>query len=313
MEIVERLVAGEAGAAARIISWIEDEDSSARKALAEIHKHTGKAHIVGVTGPPGSGKSTLVDALATEYRRKGLKVGIIAVDPSSPFTGGAILGDRIRMQRHCTDPDVFIRSMGTRGCMGGLAKGTADAIKVLDAYGCDVVIVETVGAGQAEVDIVRSAHTVVVVEVPGMGDDIQAIKAGILEIGDIFAVNKADREGAERTVAELKAMLELGTGERDWNPPILLTVAKDGRGIRELVKEIARHRKHIGEGGRLRAKERARTEREFRALLSGRLAERIEAKMEEGEFDALVELIQKKKVDPYKAVERVLKRVENGV
>ena len=162
MGIVERLVAGDASAAARLISWIEDDEPSARKALAELHKHTGKAHIVGVTGPPGSGKSTLVDALTMEYRHEGLKVGIIAVDPSSPFTGGAILGDRIRMQRHGTDPCVFIRSMGTRGCMGGLAKGTADAIKVLDAYGCDIVLVETVGAGQAEVDVVRSAHTVVV-------------------------------------------------------------------------------------------------------------------------------------------------------
>lgn len=311
MEIVERLVAGEAGAAARLISWIEDEDRSARKALAELHKHTGNAHVVGVTGPPGSGKSTLVDALTKKYRLKGLKVGIIAVDPSSPFTGGAILGDRIRMQRHCTDPGVFIRSMGTRGCMGGLAKGTADTIKVLDAYGCDIVLVETVGAGQAEIDIVRSAHTVVVVEVPGMGDDIQAIKAGILEIGDVFAVNKSDREGADRAAAELRSMLEMGSEKRKWTPPIVMTAAKDGKGVTELVKEIARHRAYLGKAGRLQAKERARTEREFRALLSDRLAEHAEAKMGAGEFDALVERIMKKKIDPYMAVDVVLRGIEN--
>ncbi|MFH0816701.1 MAG: methylmalonyl Co-A mutase-associated GTPase MeaB [Methanobacteriota archaeon] len=309
MEIVERLVAGDAGAAARLISWIEDEDPSTRKALAEIHKHTGNAHVVGVTGPPGSGKSTLVDALVREYRLKGLKVGVIAVDPSSPFTGGAILGDRIRMQKHCTDPGVFIRSMGTRGRMGGLAKGTADAVKVLDAYGCDVVIVETVGAGQAEVDIVKSVHTVIVVEVPGMGDDIQAIKAGILEIGDIFAVNKSDREGADRAVAELKAMLELGTEGREWTPPIVMTVAKDGKGVAELAGEIAGHRAHLGKGGRLRAKERARTEREFRELLRERLAEYIESKMDAGEFEVLVERILKKKIDPYAAADGVLKKL----
>ncbi len=309
MEIVDRLVAGEAAAAARLISWLEDGDPRASKALSEIHKHTGKAHVVGVTGPPGSGKSTLVDALAREYRAAGKKVGIIAVDPSSPFTGGAILGDRIRMQGHCSDPGVFIRSMGTRGCMGGLAKATSDAIKVLDAYGCDVVLVETVGAGQAEVDVVRSAHTVVVVEVPGMGDDIQAIKAGILEIGDVFAVNKADREGADRAEAELRGMLELGSEPRDWTPPIVKTVAKDGKGVPELLAAISAHRAHLGKAGRLKAKERARVEREFREILRERLAEHIEAKMDAAEFDALVERILKKQMDPYSAAEGVLKKI----
>jgi LAO/AO transport system kinase len=309
MEIVERLAAGDAGAAARLISWVEDGDPRAAKALAEIHGLTGKAHVVGVTGPPGSGKSTIVDALAKEYRAEGKRVGIIAVDPSSPFTGGAILGDRIRMQGHCSDAGVFIRSMGTRGCMGGLARATSDAIKILDAFGSDVVIVETVGAGQAEVDIVKSAHTVVVVEVPGMGDDIQAIKAGILEIGDVFVVNKADREGSDRAQAELRGMLEMGSEPREWTAPVLTATAKDGKGIKELMAEIERHRAHLVSGGGLAAKERARVEREFRDILIEQMAAEIEAKMGPGEFDALVERILKRQLDPHTAAGGVLKKL----
>jgi len=310
MEIVERILAGDVRAAARAISLIECEDSLALKVLSEIHRHTGKAYVLGVTGPPGSGKSTLVDSLAQEYRKLGKKVGIIAVDPSSPFTGGAILGDRIRMQRHCTDPDVFIRSMGTRGAMGGLAKGTVGAIKVMDAFGKDVVIVETVGAGQAEVDIIKSAHTIIVVEVPGMGDDIQAIKAGILEIGDIFAVNKADRDGADRAVAHLRSMLELGTEPKDWTPPIIKTVAKDGKGVPELLAKVAEHRAYLEKTGGLRRKEREKAEREFREVLRERLAQYISDKMDKGEFEALVERILRKQVDPYSAADDVLAKLE---
>jgi LAO/AO transport system kinase len=310
MGLVDRLLKGDARAAARLISWIEEEDPLALKALAELHRHTGRAHIVGITGPPGSGKSTLVDSLAKDYRGQGKRVGIIAVDPSSPFTGGAILGDRIRMQRHGTDSGVFIRSMGTRGCAGGLARGTSDAIKVLDAFGSDIVLVETVGAGQAEVDIAKSAHTVVVVEVPGMGDDIQAIKAGMLEIGDIFVVNKADREGADQAVADLRSMLELCSEPRDWTPPIIKAEAKEGKGTQEIVHAISGHRAHLESSGGLVRKEREKAEREFRELLRERLARFLAEKMDRGEFEALVERILRKQVDPYSAADEMLAKIE---
>ncbi len=235
MDLVDRLLAGDRRAVARLISLVENGAPESREALAALFPHTGHAHIVGITGSPGSGKSTLVNQLAKVFRRQGATVGIVAVDPTSPFSGGAILGDRIRMQDLCGDPGVFIRSMATRGALGGLARATSDVVKVLDAFGKDVILVETVGVGQDEVDIAKAAHTTIVVEAPGMGDDIQAIKAGVMEIADILVVNKADREGAERTVAALEMMLDLnGHPACGWQTPVLKTVATQDEGIADL-------------------------------------------------------------------------------
>src|SRR5215470_7339036 len=241
LPIVDRLRSGDRRALARVVSLIENHAEEARQILAQLHAHGGQAHIVGFTGSPGAGKSTLVMQLARELRRRDQRVGIIAVDPSSPFTGGAILGDRIRMQELAGDPNVFIRSMASRGSLGGLAASTRDVVRALDAAGFDTIIVETVGAGQAEVEIVRAAHTVLVVTVPGMGDDIQALKAGILEIADIFVVNKADRPGADQTAAELRMLLSLDERrkERAWKVPIVKTSAASGKGVPELVDKLA--------------------------------------------------------------------------
>jgi len=311
MDLVERLLKGDTGAAARLISMAEDEDPKAAKALSVLHAHTGKAQIIGVTGPPGAGKSTVIDQAVRIYRKKGRRVGILAIDPTSPFTGGAILGDRIRMQQHSTDPGVFIRSMGTRGWTGGLSKATASAIKILDALGMDPIIVETVGAGQSEVEVVRSAHSVLIVEVPGLGDDIQAFKAGILEIGDVFVVNKADRDGADKAVADLRAMLETCQEPREWTPPVLKCSARDGAGIEEVVDALDSHFKLIKKSGAKDLKDRRSAEREFMDVLRDRLAKYITEKVvKKGEFDALVERILRRQMDPYSAAEKLLEPIE---
>ncbi|RME35216.1 MAG: methylmalonyl Co-A mutase-associated GTPase MeaB, partial [Thermoflexia bacterium] len=236
MELASRVLAGDRRALARLISLIEDEAPSVQDALSALHPHTGRAHIVGITGAPGTGKSTLVNELAKGFRARGETVGIIAVDPTSPFTGGALLGDRVRMRDLAGDPGVFIRSMATRGSLGGLARATGDVVRVLDAAGFSTILVETVGVGQAEVDIARTAHTTVVVEAPGLGDDVQALKAGLMEIADILVVNKADRPGAAQTVRALEVALELGwnsaaQAQNRWRPPVLQTVALDGTGV----------------------------------------------------------------------------------
>src|SRR5579864_5187729 len=240
-DLVDRLLAGDRRALARVVTLIENGAPQARQMLARLHTQGGHAHIVGFTGSPGAGKSTLVMQLARELRRREQRIAIIAVDPSSPFTGGAILGDRIRMQELAGDPNVFIRSMASRGSVGGLAAATRDAVRALDAAGFDTIIVETVGAGQAEVEIVRAAQTVVVVTVPGMGDDIQAIKAGILEIADIFDVNKADRPGADQTAAELRMLMSLDSERKQkaWRVPIIKTSAVSGEGVPELADKLA--------------------------------------------------------------------------
>ena len=239
MSLAEKILQGDIRAAARLMRDIDDGLKSAVEELKALYPHTGKAFIVGLTGPPGAGKSTLVDQLTAAYRKQNKRVGVVAVDPTSPFTGGAILGDRIRMNRHADDDGVFIRSLATRGYLGGLSRSTGDVVNVMDAMGMDVVIIETVGVGQDEIDIVRMAHTTVVVMVPGLGDDIQAIKAGILEIGDIFVVNKADREGADRTVRELANMLDMKPVKSgEWQANVLKTEAQRNRGIEELVEEI---------------------------------------------------------------------------
>jgi LAO/AO transport system kinase len=274
-----------------------------------IFPSTGRARIVGLTGPPGAGKSTLALKIAVAWRSRGLTVGVVAVDPSSPFTGGAILGDRIRMSEIYTDPGVFIRSMATRGTMGGLARATSDAVDILDAAGFDVVIVETVGVGQDEVDIIRTAQTVAVVLVPGLGDDIQAIKAGILEIADVFVVNKADREGADRTAAELAMMLDL-TPDRAWRPPIVRTVALRGEGIPEVIDAIESHGGWLGRSpeGRRRSNRRARSR--LLALLEERFHRTIESRAPEpdGLEEAIVK-VRDRSEDPYSAAERLFERL----
>src|SRR5688572_6158313 len=240
--LAQGVAQGERRAVARLITLLEAEDPQAEAAMQSLHARTGRAHVIGVTGAPGTGKSTLVDRLIEALRRAGKKVGVVAVDPSSPFTGGAILGDRIRMQSRSTDPEVFIRSMGSRGALGGLSAHTADAVRVLDASGCDVVLVETVGVGQAEVDIVRLADTVVVVLVPNLGDDVQSVKAGIMEIADLFVVNKSDLSGSDKVAAEVEASLQLAHGS-GWTPPILRTVAERGEGVLAVLSAVADHRK----------------------------------------------------------------------
>lgn len=309
------ILAGKVRAAARLITRIEDGDPSARPLLQALYPHGGKARIVGVTGPPGAGKSTLVDQLVALYRARGAKVGVVAVDPSSPFTGGAILGDRIRMSRHYTDPGVFIRSMATRGHLGGLARATGEAALVLDAMGCGVVFVETVGVGQGEVDVVRLAHAVVLVQAPGGGDEIQAAKAGIMEIGDVFAVNKARREGADRTVKEIEEMLDLrhppaghpGAGE-GWRPPVLKTEATEGEGVEALAGAIGARcaylEAHPGEGARLR-REQAR--HLLAEVLRDLAAERVLRAAGGGaRFEALLDAIAERREDPYSAAQAML-------
>jgi LAO/AO transport system kinase len=283
--------------------------------LAALYPRTGRARIVGVTGPPGAGKSTLVQRLAQALRREGKTVGIVAVDPSSPFTGGAILGDRIRMAEIYTDPGVFIRSMATRGALGGLARATSDAVDVLDAAGFDVVLIETVGVGQDEVDVVRAADTTAVVLVPGLGDDIQAIKAGILEIADVFVVNKADREGADRASAELAAMLDL-SGERTWRPPIVRTVAPRNEGVVQTLAALESHAEHLrasGEGAR-RREQRARSR--LLALLEERFRRVVETRAPEPDgLQEAIRAVLARRQDPYAAAERLfqgLVRVQVG-
>src|SRR5436190_1027323 len=269
------ILAGRYRALARAVSLVEREDPSAAQLLAAIYGRTGQARIIGVTGSPGSGKSTLVAALTKHYRKQQKRVGIIAVDPTSPFSGGAILGDRIRMTDLYTDRGVFIRSMATRGFMGGLARATNDVVDLLDASGFDVVIVETVGVGQDEVDVIRTVQTNVVILVPGMGDDIQAIKAGIMEIGDIFAVNKADRPGADRTVTEINMMMSLVEEHGDWIPPIVKTVASAGKGIEELDAAIGRHRDYLEQSGELVRRNRERVRIRIETMLKEKFMDRL--------------------------------------
>ena len=300
-----RLLSGDTRALARAITLVEDRSSEAPAILREAFPATGGAFVAGITGFPGAGKSSLVDRLTAAYRARRKKVGVVAVDPSSAFSGGAILGDRIRMMRHSTDPGVFIRSMATRGALGGLSRATADTIDLLDAAGHEVVLVETVGVGQDEIDVVRAADTVVVVLVPGMGDDIQAIKAGILEIADVFVINKSDQPGADRLQAELETMMSLG--EAAERREIVRTVAVRDEGIEELVAAIERHRQSAeASGERAKRRERQSLARFVDLLRQCLLDAAIERALPTGEMEAIAGEIAARRLDPYAAVERVL-------
>jgi len=307
VEIIEKVRQGDGRAIARLMSLIENNSTEATEALKALYPLTGKAFIVGITGPPGSGKSTLTDQLTREFRQMGKTVGIVAVDPTSPFTGGAILADRIRMQRHSLDAGVFIRSMATRGHLGGLAGATNDVVNVLDAAGKEIIFIETVGVGQDEVEVVKTAHTSIVVTVPGLGDDIQALKAGIFEIADIFVVNKADREGADRTAVELQAMLGLAPERSGWRPPIYKTVATQGTGIQELAQGILTHRSYLDEAGFREERWRERSRTVFLELLGQQATRRLlERARANGTLERLIERIMQRDLDPYSAVEEIL-------
>jgi LAO/AO transport system kinase len=308
MTLAEKILQGDIRAAARLMRDIDDGYRSAYAELKTLYPSTGRAFLIGITGPPGAGKSTLVDQITAAFRQRGKRVGIVAIDPTSPFTGGAILGDRIRMNRHADDPGVFIRSLATRGHLGGLSRSTSDVVNVLDAMGMDVIVIETVGVGQDEVEIVRAAHTTVVVMVPGLGDDIQAIKAGILEIGDIFVVNKADREGADRTARELAVMLEMNPDKQaGWQPKVLMTEASRGRGIEELVNECEAHRAYLHNSGTIRHVEEDKTARLFTELLQERLFSEVFGHLKVNDrYRQILDGLVGRRTDPYSAVEEIM-------
>jgi LAO/AO transport system kinase len=306
-QLVASLAAGSSQAAARLISVLENDGARASEVLQAIFPHTGRAHIVGITGPPGSGKSTLVNAAITALRLQGQRVGVVAVDPTSPFTGGALLGDRVRMQDHSTDPEVFVRSMATRGSLGGLAPATDEAVAVLDAWGAATVFIETIGTGQAEVDVVSAADTVVVVVTPGQGDGVQTIKAGIMEIGDVFVVNKADRPEADRTVTDLKTALGL-IPEEGWRPPVLTTVATTGEGVAALLAAVAKHRRRQEATGALQVRRRDRWRRDIIRAAEARLREQELSPAIAGRLDGLVDRVAGGALDPRSAAELLLAR-----
>jgi LAO/AO transport system kinase len=304
---VDRIRTGDVRALARAISTIEDGRSESRELLKALFNYAGQARVIGLTGAPGAGKSTLVDQIAREYRGQKHTVGIIAVDPTSPYTGGAILGDRIRMQAHHADPGIFIRSMATRGNLGGLARATTDVATVLDAAGKNIVLIETVGVGQDEIDIVRLADVTVVILVPGMGDDVQTIKAGIMEIADIFVINKSDREGADRVEREIRSMQSLAVRSDKWTPPIIKTVASDGKGVPELARVISDYEKYLQQHNLLLKKKISNWRERLIEMLRDSLLERLlSERLSEAEITRLAEEVAQHRRDPYSLVEEIV-------
>ncbi|MCE5244698.1 MAG: methylmalonyl Co-A mutase-associated GTPase MeaB [Desulfobacteraceae bacterium] len=309
MDYANEILGGSERAVARLMSWLEDEDERAYSVMEALYPHTGKAFILGITGSPGAGKSTLTDKLARQIRKQGHSVGIIAVDPSSPFTGGALLGDRVRMCELTMDPEIYIRSMATRGFLGGMAKATADVVRALDAFGKDVIIIETVGVGQDEVDIIGIADTTCLVLVPGLGDVIQSMKAGVMEIADIFAINKSDRPGADQLSAEVSNRIEQDARIKpsDWTPSIVRTVAVDDVGVDDLWKAIENHRDFLKSSGRFIEKRRERTRKETLRMIHGEIFRIVREQLQTtGELDDLVEDILERKRDPYSVMRDVV-------
>jgi LAO/AO transport system kinase len=314
--IVERLLSGDRRALARMVTLIENESPQARRYLAELHQHAGHAHIIGVTGAPGAGKSTLVTHMVRELRHRDRKVGVVAVDPTSPFSGGAILGDRIRMMELASDPNVFIRSMASRGSLGGLSASTRDVVRAMDAAGYDPIIIETIGTGQAEVEVMRAAHTVLVVSAPGMGDEVQAIKAGILEIADIFVVSKADKPGADQTVAELAMLLSLDPNRRlhdkskpYWRIPVLKTSAIKDEGITQLVDAIERHSQYLVESGMLASRAQRQVGSEVESLVLHGAMNALRAEVTDDQWQKMLEDITTRERDPYSVANELQERI----
>ncbi|MBA7649143.1 putative GTPase [subsurface metagenome] len=312
MSIADKIVAGEIRAVARLIRDIDDMVPEAREVLKDLYPSTGRAYVVGITGAPGVGKSTLVDQMVAHLRKAEKTVGVLAVDPTSPFSGGAILGDRVRMQRHSMDEGVFIRSMATRGYFGGLTQSTKSAIDVLDAMGKDYILVETVGVGQDEIDIVRSADTTLIVLIPGMGDDIQALKAGILEVGDIFVINKADREGADRTVSDIRLMIEMDEKryENGWKPPILTAQAVFDKGIKEILDEVEKHATYLRSSTeRQSGIKYEKVRNELTEMIKDRIVRDVLSDLvQSGEFEDAVQLVFQRKLDPYTACDNIVSK-----